>query len=92
MQSHLTDEEPSLSEHDATVRAAIGSGSDEATAIRLKQKLTSKNLTAPVFVLYLDSAKTVQGYCLGPKCTSYTLNQIAKDLFGVEVGSAVPVK
>jgi hypothetical protein len=92
MQTRLTDEVPSFSEREATVRVALSAGSDEAIAESLKKKLSALTLTQPVFVLYVDSAKIVHGFCVGPKCAPYIVNQIARDVFGAEVGKALPEK
>lgn len=59
-------------------------------AADLQEELGKLKLRVPVYVVYIDKDGKVQGFCVEPRvgrrCSQDVLNQIARDIFGVEIG------
>ncbi|MBI3658852.1 hypothetical protein HY230_00040 [Candidatus Acetothermia bacterium] len=85
MQSRLTDDDLQIHTGETTIRAAFSIDSEDRVR-NVKSTLDLQKRNEPAYVLYIDDARSIQGFCSGPTCSQEILNQIAKDLFGAEIG------
>lgn len=85
MQLRLTDDDIQTHAGEATIRAAFSIDSEDRVR-NVKSTLDLQKRNEPAYVLYIDDARSIQGFCSGPTCSQEILNQIAKDLFGAEIG------